>query len=154
MMLLPLASTAGRSFWFTIDGSPPSKNDRRIVQFGAKLALAKGERTKSWESAAFIQLGEQMRALRLRPLRGDVRLSGVVYWKTRNSDMAIEMIQDVLQGKLIRGKLGRGRKHAGLVYLDDAQVMEYGRWFRRFDSTRPRVELLVEEIGAAQEKLL
>lgn len=142
----PPVSPALRSIELVISGSPPSKNDRTIMRFGEKAAIAKGARTKEWEDAAFAELREQWAGR--RPLAGPVRLSGIVYWRTRASDMAIEMIQDVLQGEIVRGKRGSGRRHTGLVIVDDSQVMEYGRWFRRFDSKRPRVELLVEEIGA------
>jgi hypothetical protein len=151
--------------WFVIHGSPPSKNDHRPAIMGGspcpackrrlgKLAIIGGDRTKEWKRLAYVELGEQMRALRRRPITVPVRLSGIVYWRTRASDMAVEVIQDVLQGPIIRGKRGSGRGHVGLVYQDDKQVMEYGRWFRRFDATRPRVELLVELLAAEQERLI
>ncbi len=151
---LPAPGPAFEAYAFLISGSPPSKNDQRVVRFGNKASIISGERTKAWKRAAFLELGEQMREHRLRALRVPVRLSGVVYWKTRASDLAVEVIQDVLQGPIKRGKRGSGRGHHGLVIVDDKQVMEYGQWIRRFDSQRPRVELLVETLAAEQEVML
>ncbi len=162
---LPAAAAVVESYVFVIHGSPPSKNDQRPVIMGGapcpvcrrrrgSLSIIGGDRTKEWKRNAWVELGEQMRALRLRVLRTPVRLSGVVYWKTRASDMAVEVIQDALQGPIIRGKRGSGRGHNGLVIVDDKQVMEYGQWVRRFDTQRPRVELLVETLAAEQESML
>lgn len=150
----PAAAESVAQYAFTITGSPPSKNDLIVIRFGAKASIGNGKNTKAYKRSAYAELGEQCRALGLRPITTPVRISGVVYWKTRASDMAVEVIQDVLQGPIIRGARGSGRGHLGLVIVDDKQVMEYGRWVRRFDSKRPRVELLVETLAAEQGELL
>lgn len=135
-----------------IHGAPPSKNDRQIVRFGTKAAIQKGKRTKQWERSAWDQIREQLAAAGLRePFTGDVRISGTVFYRTRQSDLDLSLIQDVLQGPLVRGKLARGRRHRGLVIVDDGQVTEYGRWLKRLDAERPRVEIVVELIGAEQK---
>ena len=150
----PRPAAAVETYRFTITGSPPSKNDLVVIKFGSKASIGNGKRTKEYKRSAYAELGEQCRALGLRPITTPVRISGVVYWKTRASDMAVEVIQDVLQGPIRRGARGSGRGHDGLVIVDDKQVMEYGQWFRRFDSKRPRVELLVETLAAEQGELL
>ncbi|GAG19343.1 unnamed protein product, partial [marine sediment metagenome] len=78
----------------TIHGSPPSKNDQRVVRFGKVAAIEKGQRSKDWEVAAWLEIRPQLRAAGMRePFEGPVRISGTVYYRTRSSDLDLTRIQ-------------------------------------------------------------
>jgi len=103
------------------------KNSRRIVYVnGSPRIIAKKEAVQ-WEIDALKQIPADHRAF----LLGPIRLTCVVYYRTRHSDLDIAAVMDMLQ-------------HAQ-VYKDDRQVHEIIAT-KKLDPVNPRVELIVEEL--------
>jgi Holliday junction resolvase RusA-like endonuclease len=74
---------------------------------------------------------------RARPLlKGRLKATVIVYYRTLHSDLDVETFFDAMQG---------------FVYANDNQIWEK-HLIRRIDKDNPRVEVVVEEIGPECER--
>ena len=109
------------------------KNSRRIVTTGrgrfARTRVIKSAKALRWVEAAERDLAASPRPTRL--LKGRLRLTAWIYYRTERPDLDESLVLDVLQGWVMK---------------NDRQVREK-HIFHRIDRHQPRAELLVEEIG-------
>lgn len=128
----------------TLPGRPPTKNNQAIASHGK--AIVRDGKATAWFRDTIASIFSDLHVLRgewSTPTRARVWLHGVIYLP-RAGDIETSAIQDVLQGRPIKGARGRFRKHVGLVYFDDEQVDRSGPFDKRIDAKNPRVELVVE----------
>ena len=102
------------------------KNSRRIVRFGSRPGMVKSKDALAWEKSAKTQLA----FLRARPLlEGPLEIQVTVYFRSRRSDLDIELLKDVLQG---------------YVYANDAQIIRMEAE-KLLDVSNPRCEVIVTQ---------
>ena len=105
------------------------KNSKRIATVGrgrhAKTRIIKSERALSYSEDVRIQVG----FLR-EPLRGRLRFTATIYYRTERPDLDEAILLDLLQGR---------------VYENDRQVRSK-RIDHAIDRENPRAEVLVEEL--------
>jgi Holliday junction resolvase RusA-like endonuclease len=120
-----------RRWQATILGEPASKaNSRRIGRNPRtrKMMSRKSEKAEIQTETAQIQLA----FLRARPLlKGRLKATATVYYRTERPDLDIEILFDTMQG---------------YVYQNDRQVREK-HLTHAIDRDNPRIEIVVEELG-------
>jgi Holliday junction resolvase RusA-like endonuclease len=120
----------GRRWTQTIFGEPASKaNSRKIATIGrgrfAKTRIIKSEKALGYAEDFLMQC----RSAR-PPLRGRLRFTATIYYRTERPDLDESLLLDLLQGR---------------VYENDRQVRER-HVFHAIDKANPRAEILVEEV--------
>lgn len=115
---------------FTIPGDPVAKGRGRIVRRGAHLGIVTPEKTRRFESLVRDAAAAAMRAEKLKPLRGSVRLSVVSHWtlakshwKKREPVSASPRLQKPDLDNVVKAVADALN---GICYLDDQQVVEFG----------------------------
>lgn len=133
---------------FTILGEPASKaNSRKIVKFGERTAMVKGEKALGYERDALRQIPP---ACRLQ-VEGPVSVTMRIYYATERPDLDESLILDVLQDRYKGKGEARVLVQRG-VYRNDRQVREK-HVFHAIDRRNPRTEIVIETLQAQQPTL-
>lgn len=103
------------------------KNSRQIIYVNGKPRIIPKPEAISWEKTALMQIPADHRI----GLEGPIRLTCVVYYANRRSDLDIALVMDTLQ-------------HAGVI-KNDRSVIEIHAT-KKLDPSNPRVELVIEEL--------
>jgi Holliday junction resolvase RusA-like endonuclease len=133
---------------FTILGEPASKaNSRKVVTFGERKAIIKGEKALSYEKDALRQIPP---ACRLQ-VEGPVSVTMRIFYATERPDLDESLILDVLQDRYKGKGEARVLVQRG-VYRNDRQVREK-HVFHAIDRKNPRTEIVIETLQAQQPAL-
>lgn len=118
----------GRRWQGVILGEPASKANRRrpgINPQTGKAIIRKSKKASEYKRTARLQLA----FIRAKPLlKGRVKATVVVYYRTERSDLDVEVLFDAMEG---------------FVYSNDRQVREK-HLYHTIDRDNPRCEVLVE----------
>lgn len=121
------------SFRVTLPGQPYSKaNSRQLVTFNGRMRSIKSKNALEYVNACFIPVRRAINAQGHLTYNVPVRLTAVVYYKTKRPDLDESLIMDILE------------KYE--VYENDRLIHEK-RIYKRFDKDNPRTEILVEPLS-------
>lgn len=125
----PSSTPTRGSYWEqTILGEPASKsNRRRLVRIGGVSRFIKSAKALAYE-------GEFLRQAKAAPLRGPVKLTVEVWYRTWRPDLDVSLIKDLLQG---------------VAYLNDRQVV-WEDVRRGVDPANPRAHIVVQRVEHPQ----
>ena len=129
---------------FTILGETASKaNSRRLVPRKTKggrihLASIKSQKALNYVTAAVLQIPVDARQM----LKGAVRVTMHVFYRSQRPDLDESVILDALQANMKKGVCLRPG-----VYVNDRQVREK-HIFHGIDKANPRAEIEVELLTA------
>lgn len=135
-----ITESAASSFAFVIDGPPRTKKtSNRILRIGHFNKVMPSKAFLEWQDLyALPQLGRQMAGR--APLTSAVHVQAMFFRDALRGDLVGYMtaLADVLQD--------------GGVIADDKQIVSWDGTRMTKDKKRPRVELVVEVLGDAEEE--
>lgn len=124
---------------FTIYGEPASKaNSRKVVKFGDRTAMVKGDKALAYERDALRQIPPAARQRIDVPVCVTLR----IFYATERPDLDESLILDVLQDRY-KGKGDERTLIQAGVYRNDRLVREK-HVFHGIDKRNPRTEIVVE----------
>lgn len=137
-MLVERLGLERRSWRCVIEGELASKaNSRRPVTVG-RGRFARTRIIKSAKALGFVE-GARRQLYGRRPmLTGPLRMVLRIYYRTERPDLDESLVLDLLQG---------------FAYANDRQVRER-HVYHGIDKERPRVEVLVQQIGEGEDGVL
>lgn len=115
---------------YTVLGEPRSgKNSQKIARAGQRRFVRKSKAASAWLATAHEQLTTQMRAKRLKLVRGPVRVDVTCYQKVDRCDVdnMVSLVYDALKG----------------VCIEDDKTIQGGLNWKYVDRAAPRVDITI-----------